>query len=91
MEYYYLSFLERFRRVGMGRYKGWNLGMVEAGLVVTYGLYIGDTEKAWHVLRACEDKFHDVPDTMARLAGIKKRLEAKSLAPALSAYGRPDS
>jgi hypothetical protein len=87
MEYYYLSFLERFRRVGMGRYRGWNLGMVEAGLVVTYGFYIGDTAKAWHVLRACEDKFHGVPDTMTRLAGIKKQLEAGSLAPAPSLYG----
>jgi hypothetical protein len=71
----------------MGRFKGWNLGMVEAGLVVTYGLYIGDTAKAWHVLRACEDKFHDVPDTMARLAGIKKHLKAKSLNPAPSSMG----
>ena len=35
MEYHYLNFLERFRCMGMGRYKGWHLGMVEAGLVVT--------------------------------------------------------
>jgi hypothetical protein len=74
MEYYYLSFLERFRRIGMGRYKGANLGMVEAGLVVTYGLHIGDLDKARRALRECEEKFHHIPDTMARLAAIKRVL-----------------
>ncbi len=86
MEYYYLSFLERFRRVGMGRYKGWVLGMVEAGLVVTYGFHIGDTAKAWHALRVCEDKFRDVPDTMSRLAAIKKHLEAGTPCPGSKLY-----
>jgi hypothetical protein len=58
----------------MGRYKGANLGMVEAGLVVTYGLHIGDLDKARRALRECEEKFHHIPDTMARLAAIKRVL-----------------
>lgn len=75
MEYYYLSFMERFRRMGMGRYKGWTLGMVEAGLVVAYGFYIRDMDKARHALRQCEEKFGHIPDTMGRLAEIRKKLE----------------
>ena len=70
MEHYYLRFLERFRRVGMGRYTGWHLGMVEAGLAVTYGLHIGDLDKARHTLRQCEEKFRHIPDTMCRCAAI---------------------
>lgn len=71
MEYYYLNFLERFRRMEMGRFKGMNLGMVEAGLVVTYAVHIGDLEKARRALHECEEKFYHIPDTMSRLAGIK--------------------
>jgi hypothetical protein len=71
MEHYYLRFLNRFRSVGMGRYTGWNLGMVEAGLVVTYASYIGDLDKARHALKQCEEKFRNVPDTMRRLAEIR--------------------
>lgn len=74
MEHYYLRFLDRFRRVGMGRYTGWNLGMVEAGLVATYGFHIGDLDKAHHALKQCEEKFRNVPDTMRRLADIRKFL-----------------
>ena len=81
MEYYYLSFLERFRRMGMGRYQGWHLGMVEAGLAVTYGFHIGDLDKARHALRKCEEKFHDIPDTMFRLAAIKGHVEARTPCP----------
>jgi hypothetical protein len=86
LEYYYLSFLERFRRVGMGRYKGWHLGMVEAGLAVTYGFHIGDLDKARHVLCQCEEKFHDIPDTMARLAAIKKHVEDRTPCPGSKLY-----
>jgi hypothetical protein len=86
MEYYYLSFLERFRRMGMGRYKGWHLGMVELGLAVTYGFHIGDLDKARHVLRQCEAKFHDIPDTMYRLAEIKRHVEAGTPCPGSRLY-----
>ncbi len=77
MEHYYLRFLERFRRGGMGRYKGWSLGMVEAGLVVTYAFQVGDLDKAHHALKQCEEKFRNVPDTMQRLAEIRKLLAKK--------------
>ncbi len=73
-EHYYLRFLERFRRVGMGRYTGWHLGMVEVGLAVTYGLDIGDRDKARHTLQQCEEKFRNIPDTMNRIAEIRKQL-----------------
>lgn len=81
MEYYYLSWLERFRRIGMGRYRGWTLGMVEAGLVVVYGFHIGDIDKAWHALQQCEAKFYDIPDTMARLATIRSHLQGHTFCP----------
>lgn len=74
MEHYYLSHLNRFRRFGMGRYTGCNLGMVELGLAVTYGMHIGDLDKAHHTLKQCEEKFRNVPDTMTRLAAIRKSL-----------------
>ena len=74
MEYYYLCFIERFKRCGFGRYKGWTLGMVEAGLAVTYAFHIQDLDKARHVLRECEDKFRHIPDTMTRLANIRQLL-----------------
>jgi hypothetical protein len=86
MEYYYLSWLERFRRMGMGRYKGWTLGMVEAGLVVTYGFHIGDLDKAWYALRECEAKFRHIPDTMGRLAQIKHHLEERTPCPGSRLY-----
>jgi hypothetical protein len=72
MEHYYLSFLNRFRRVGMGRYTGWTLGMVEVGLAVTYGHHIGDLDKARHTLRQCEEKFRNVPDTLRRVADFRR-------------------
>jgi hypothetical protein len=74
LEHYYLSFLNRFRSIGMGRYTGWNLGMVEAGLVATYAFHIRDLDMARHALKQCEEKFRNVPDTMRRLAEIKKHL-----------------
>jgi hypothetical protein len=86
MEYYYLSWLDRFRRMGMGRYKGWHLGMVEAGLAVTYGFHIGDLDKARHALRKCEEKFHMIPDTMYRLAAIKGHVEARTPCPGSRLY-----
>ena len=86
MEYYYLSWVERFRRMGMGRYKGWTLGMVEAGLVVTYGFHIGDLDKAWYALRECEAKFRHIPDTMGRLAQIKRHLEERTPCPGSRLY-----
>ncbi|MEO6785381.1 MAG: hypothetical protein ABI318_04535 [Chthoniobacteraceae bacterium] len=72
-EHYYLSFLNRFRRVGMGRYKGWTLGMVEVGLAVTYQ-QMGDLDKARHTLKQCEEKFRNVPDTLRRVAEIRKSI-----------------
>jgi hypothetical protein len=71
MERYYLSFLERFRRIGMGRYKGWTLGMLEVGVVTLHGLHTMDLDKARHTARQCEAKYGNVPDTMTRLASIK--------------------
>ena len=58
----------------MGRYTGCNLGMVEAGLVATYAFHIHDLDMARHALKQCEEKFRNVPDTMRRLAEIKKHL-----------------
>ncbi|MGH7211225.1 MAG: hypothetical protein ACREF1_07155, partial [Acetobacteraceae bacterium] len=81
MERCYLRFRDRFSRVGMGRYRGWHLGMVEVGLVVTYGFHIGDRERAFHHLRRCEETFSGVPDTMARLAAIRRHLEAGTPCP----------
>jgi hypothetical protein len=81
MEYYYTSFLERFRRMGMGRFKGWPLGMVELGLAVVYGFHIGDVDKARHTLDQIAGKFSNVPDTMVRLAEIKKHLIAGTPCP----------
>jgi hypothetical protein len=75
LEHYYLRFLNRFRSVGMGRYTGCNLGMVELGLVVTYGFHIHDVDKARHALAQCEEKFRNVPDTMRRAADLRRRLD----------------
>lgn len=86
MEYYYLSWVDRFRAMGMGRYQGWTLGMVELGLAVTYGFHIGDLDKAGHVLRICEEKFHNVPDTMARHAAIRGHVEKKTPCPGSILY-----
>jgi hypothetical protein len=69
--HYYLRFLDRFRRVGMGRYTGRNLGMVEVGLAVTYH-QIGDMDKARHTLKHCGEKFRNVADTMNRVAEVGK-------------------
>ena len=74
MEYYYLNFLNRFRRVGMGRYKGWTLGMIEVGLVGLYALHVRDFEKARHALKRCEEKFGGIPDTMNRLASLRPHI-----------------
>ncbi|HEY5705801.1 MAG TPA: hypothetical protein VIS96_09530 [Terrimicrobiaceae bacterium] len=71
MELYYLKFLERFRSVGMGRFKEWTLGMVEVGLITLYGLHIHDLDKARRAVRQCEEKYGNVPDTMARVTSIK--------------------
>lgn len=75
MERAYLGYLERFRRVGMGRYTGWHLGMVEVGLIATYGFHIGDMDKARHAWDACAEKFSNVPDTMHRLNEIKRHMD----------------
>ncbi len=71
MEAPYLSFLARFSSVGMGRYKGWTLGMIEVGLVVLYGVHMGDLDKARHAAKKCQEKYGNVPDTMTRLKAIK--------------------
>jgi hypothetical protein len=73
MEHYYLSFLNRFRRVGMGRYTGWHLGMVEVGLAIVH-YQTGDHEKALHTLKQCEEKFRAIPDTVNRVTEIRKLL-----------------
>ena len=74
MEHYYLRYLNRFRSVGMGRYTGWILGMVEVGLVGVYGLHMQDMDKAHRALKECEEKFRNVPDTMRRLSEIRAHL-----------------
>jgi hypothetical protein len=71
MERYYLSFLERFRGIGMGRFKGWTLGMLEVGVVALHGFHTGDMDKARRAARHCEEKYGHVPDTMTRLASIR--------------------
>ena len=73
-EFYYKSFLDRFRRVGMGRFSGWRLGMVELGLAVLYGRYMGDVEKAEYTLKQIEAQFSQIPDTMYRLTKIRRLL-----------------
>jgi hypothetical protein len=73
-EFYYKNFLERFRRVGMGRFTGWHLGMVELGLASLYAFHIGDIEKAKYTLNQVAKQFAHVPDTMHRLAAIWQRL-----------------
>jgi hypothetical protein len=81
MEFYYSNFLERFRRFEMGRFTGWQLGMVELGLAMVYGFHIGDFEKAEFTLNEIAKKFANVPDTMARLAEIRRHLEGQTWAP----------
>ena len=74
----YFEFLDytmySFRRVGMGRYKGWTLGMIEVGLVGLYALHIRDFDKARHALKQCEEKFGGIPDTMNRLASLRPHI-----------------
>ena len=60
--------------------------MVELGLAVTYGFHIGDLDKARYVLKQCEDKFHDIPDTMGRLAAIRQHVEDKTPCPGSRLY-----
>jgi hypothetical protein len=86
IEYYYSNWVDRFRRMGMGRYKGWTLGMVELGLAVTYGFHIGDLDKARYVLHTCEQKFQGIPDTMSRVAAIKKHVEDRTPCPGSILY-----
>jgi hypothetical protein len=81
MIHYYTRFLDRFRRVGMGRYSDWHLGMAEAGLVVTTGLHAGERDRALGLLRSCEQKFRNIPDTLSRLATIRGYLEHGGLFP----------
>lgn len=72
MERAYLSWIERFRRQGAGRYTGWHLGMVEAGLIITYGLHVKDLDKAKHAWKVCWKRFENVPDTVSRLNEIRQ-------------------
>lgn len=72
MERAFLSWIERFRRRGAGRYTGWHLEMVEAGLVVTYALYIKDIDKARHAWEACAAKFSGDPYAMFRLNEVRQ-------------------
>ena len=83
-EFYYKKFLDRFRRIGMGRFSGWQLGMVELGLAVLYGRIIGDVEKAEFTLKQVEARFAQIPDTMHRIAEIRRRLTLQLLAAKLS-------
>ena len=47
---------------------------------------MGDVDKGLrHALRQCEEKFHDIPDTMHRLA-IKGHLEARTPCPGSKLY-----
>jgi hypothetical protein len=73
-EFYYKNFLNRFRSIGMGRFTGWRLGMVELGLASLYAFHIGDVEKAKYTLMTVAKQFAHVPDTMNRLAEIWRRL-----------------
>lgn len=86
LERAYLSYLEKFRSIGMGRYTGWYLGMVEVGLVVTYGFHIGDMEKARHAWAKCAEKFSHIPDTMHRLNAIKVHMDAGTPCPGSRLY-----
>jgi hypothetical protein len=86
MEYYYTRFVERFRRLNMGRFSGWNLGMVEAGLAVTLGFHIGDVEKAFHVLGQCERSFGAIDAMATRLAVIRQHLETRTPCPGSILY-----
>lgn len=75
MERAYLGYLEKFRSVGMGRYSGWMLGMVEVGLIAVYGWHIGDMDKARHAWNAVDRKFGHIHDTRHRLDEIKRNMD----------------
>jgi hypothetical protein len=61
--------------------------MVEAGLAVVYGFCIRDLDRAWYVCKECEEKFHDVPDTIRRLNEIRRHLEQPMTASVLHLFG----
>lgn len=86
MEWHYKQSLESFRKIGMGRYTGWRLGMVELGLAVLYGFHIGDCDKARYVLRDCKRRFGGIPDTMHRAALIEAHLDAQTPCPGSRLY-----
>ena len=86
LERHYKQSLEMFKRVRMGRYTGWRLGMVELGLAVLYGFHIGDEDKARSVLSDCKERFANIPDRMHRAAAIELHLNAKSPCPGSRLY-----
>ena len=83
---HYQRSLQTFKRPGMGRYTGWQLGMVELGLSVVYGFHVGDTDNARRVLQDCKSRFSGVVDTMYRASVIEAHLDAGTPCPGSRLY-----